>query len=114
MNREPLNIETRHEQDAIVVSPSGDIGYTEATQFRDSLRRAHDERAPRIVVDLSRVDFMTTPGLASLVEALQTAKKRGSKLVLCSLTPKVRAVFEIARLHTVFMIVDSPEAALSA
>ena len=54
---------------------------------------------------------MNTPGLATLVEALQNTNRRSAKLVLCGLTPKVRATFDIAQLHRVFTIVTDQAAA---
>jgi anti-sigma B factor antagonist len=94
-----------------VVTPYGEIGYAEATQFRAYLKQAQDKKTPRVHVDLSNVGFMSTPGLATLVEALQTSKKTQTVLVLCGLQDRVRAVFEIARLHTVFKIVPNLAAA---
>lgn len=94
-----------------VVTPYGEIGYTEATSFRAYLKQAQDKRTPRVLVDLSNVGFMSTPGLATLVEALQTSKKTQTTLILCGLQERVRAVFEIARLHTVFKIVPNLAAA---
>jgi anti-sigma B factor antagonist len=87
-----------------VVTPFGEIGYAEATGFRAYLKQAQDKKVGKLVVDLSNVAFMSTPGLATLVEALQTSKKTQTQLVLCGLQDRVRAVFEIARLHTVFKI----------
>ncbi|MEK6700682.1 MAG: STAS domain-containing protein [Planctomycetota bacterium] len=107
----PTHIEYREEKGTAVVTPFGEIGYPEAAPFRAQLKQAQDKRTPRLVVDLSNVAFMNTPGLATLVEALQTSRRTNTALVLCGLQDRVRAVFEIARLHTVFKIVgDLPTA----
>ncbi len=97
---------------AIVVTPNGEIAYTEAPVFRQWLKKAQDARPERVVVDLTGVGYMNTPGVATLVEALQNAKKNKYRLVLVGLNPNVRAVFEVARLHTVFEIVETRDAAL--
>ena len=86
---------------AVVVSPQGEIGYSEATVFRTWLRKAHDAKTPRVVVDLSKVDYMNTPGVATLVESLQIAKKAKTRLILCGMNEKVFAIFKIARLDTI-------------
>ena len=65
----------------------------------------------KLVLDLSGVPYMDSSGVATLVEALQTQRKAGNKLVLCSLQPKVRGIFEIARLNMVFDIVSDSAAA---
>lgn len=107
-----IRIDYRESDGTAVVTPHGEIGYPEATAFRTHLKQAQDKRTPRVVVDLSNVAFMSTPGLATLVEALQTSKKTQTGLTLCGLQDRVRAVFEIARLHTVFRIVPTLEAAM--
>jgi anti-sigma B factor antagonist len=73
-----------------------------------------DAKPARLVLDLSRVPFMDSSGVATLIEALQLQRRAGSKLVLHGLQPKVRGIFEIARLDTVFTIVDGADAAQKA
>lgn len=97
----------------VVVSPQGEIGYSEATVFRTWLRKAHDAKSPRVVVDLSKVDYMNTPGVATLVESLQIAKKAKTRLILCGMNEKVFAIFKIARLDTVFEITPTAADAIA-
>jgi anti-sigma B factor antagonist len=56
---------------------------------------------------------MDSSGVATLVEAMQVARKQGGRLVLCGLQEKVRSIFEIARLDMVFTIVGSRNEALT-
>ena len=99
-----IRVDYKEEGDNTIVTPYGEIGYPEANAFRNYLRKAQERRG-RVLVDLANVQFMSTPGLATLVEALQSSKRSGNKLVLAGLQDRVRAVFEIARLNTVFTIV---------
>lgn len=95
----------------VVITPMGEISYSEATSFRAVLKRAADLGRPRIVVDLTRVEYMNSPGVATLVEALQNARRARARLILAGITPRVLAIFQIARLHTVFEIRDTLDAA---
>ena len=106
-----VNVERRG--DAVVVSPQGEIAYSEATPFRVAVKRVMDGRPKRVVIDLSHVDYMNTPGLAVMVEALQTARKSQTRLVLCGINPKVKAILQIAKLNTVFEIVETLDAGLA-
>lgn len=116
MSPAPLSIRveevTEGPKGTVVVTPSGEIDYSEAPVFRETLRRVSEGRPVMLIVDLSRVAYMNTPGLATLVEALQNAKKHKTRLVLAGLTEKVAAVFEIARLTRVFEIVPDRSAAI--
>ena len=67
----------------------------------------------RLVIDLSEVPYMDSSGVATLVEAMQVARRRNQKLILCSPQEKVKAIFEIARLDMVFKIVGSRDEAVA-
>lgn len=106
-----LNVALTDEDGMVIVAPKGEIGYQEAPSFRTYFRQAFDKRPTKVIADMSAVSYMSTPGLATLVEALQISKKQGTPLVLCGLSERVRAIFEIARLQTVFTIVADVETA---
>lgn len=107
-----VNAETR--DGAVILAPEGDIDLAHSPTLRNSLRQAHISKPQRLIVDLSMVDYMDSSGVATLVEALQTARRNNTKMVLCGMKDRVRSIFEIARLDTVFAIVDSRDAALTA
>ncbi len=103
-DRPPLNIRSESVGKAAVLAPEGEIGYPEAAAFRVAIRQALDPTPERLVIDLALVEYMNTPGVATLVEALQICKRTNVRLVLCGLNDRVRAIFEIARLQAVFDI----------
>jgi anti-sigma B factor antagonist len=57
---------------------------------------------------------MDSSGVATLVEAMQVARRCDSRLVLCGLQEKVRSIFEIARLDMVFSITPGVDEAMNA
>lgn len=112
MSAGSIRVDYKEEGPVAIVTPHGEIGFPEAPSVRTYLKQAQDKKVPKLVVDLSNVQFMGTPGLAALVEALQTAKRVKTVLVLCGLGDRVRAVFEIARLQTLFTIVPDLASAM--
>ena len=67
-----------------------------------------------VVVDMSGVAVIDSSGVASLLEAFQTARKRGKEFVLASVGESVSRVLKLARLDTVFKITDDVEGAKQA
>jgi anti-sigma B factor antagonist len=110
--RDPLNVSISDRAGATVLSPEGEIGYHEAPILQNAIKAAYDKKPTKLVIDLTGVSYMATPGLATLVEGLQISRKNGTPLVLTGLTERVRAIFEIARLNTVFTITESLDKAL--
>jgi len=57
--------------------------------------------------------YIDSAGLGTLVSALKTARERGGNVWLAGLTPQVKMVVELTRLHFVFEVFDSVEKALT-
>jgi anti-sigma B factor antagonist len=68
----------------------------------------------RVVVDLSRVTYIDSSGLAVLIEGMQNVEDYGGRFALAGLQENVRTIFETARLDQVFLIFPHVDAALSA
>ncbi len=80
------------------------------------LRKAFDgyirRKIGKIVVDFSQVTYVDSSGLATLVELFQRLKKINGKLRICSLSQKVKNVFEITRLAGLFQIYNTADEAV--
>ncbi len=108
---EELDIQTENIADGVLLRPTGEIDLSCAAMLRQRLSKVQETKPLRLIIDLSAVPYMDSSGVATLVEAMQIARRNGSKLVLCGLQVKVRSIFEIARLDMIFTIVDSVEEA---
>ncbi|MGP1271962.1 MAG: STAS domain-containing protein [Phycisphaerales bacterium] len=111
---EPTNIRISTEMhgSAAVVRPVGDIDLSRSPVLREEIKKALGSKPARLVVDLAGVEYMDSSGVATLVEAMQLTKRGGHELVICSLTDRVRSIFEIARLEQVFAIEPDVASAL--
>lgn len=110
------DIEVRRETegDALILTPIGEIDLSRAPALRTHLSDALSTKTSRLIVDLSKVPYMDSSGVATFVECMQLARKKGSKLVLCAMQERVQSIFEIARLDMVFTILGTAEEAKSA
>ena len=111
---EQIQVKIDRHPTGLVVIPSGDIDLSRSPSFRNQLKKALEEGPSRLVISLTEVPYMDSSGVATLVEALQIARRGSIPLVLCGMQSRVRSVFEIARLDSVFTISESVETALEA
>jgi anti-sigma B factor antagonist len=111
---EEMRVEVTREGDTVVVAPSGEVDLSRSPKLRNALRDAQASRPKRVVIDLSDVEYMDSSGVATLVEAYQVARRNGSKMVLCGLMDRVKSIFEIAKLDSVFTITADRSAALKS
>lgn len=63
-----------------------------------------NKEVPALVVDMENVEFIDSQGLQKLLVALRLMQSHKSNLLLCSLQPSVRLVFEISRIDQMFGI----------
>ncbi len=111
---EELDIQTENIADGVILRPTGEIDLSCAAMLRQRLSKVQESKPLRFIIDLAAVPYMDSSGVATFVEAMQMARKKGSKLVLCGLQQRVLSIFEIARLDMVFTIVKDTDAALTA
>ncbi len=102
----------RKEGDAVIVSVRGEIDLQNSPEMRTELIDLLARHGPkRLVLNLSQVPYMDSSAIAVLVELLQKARKTGGRVFLTNLQPRVKGLLEIARLGSIFGIVDGePEA----
>src|SRR5437762_5608769 len=71
------------------------------------------KKPKHLVVDLSRVTYMDSSGLAVLIEGMQKVQEYGGKFALAGPQESVQHIFEIARLDQVFQIFPNVDSALA-
>lgn len=96
----------------IILKPEGRLDITTAWQFRLKLQECISKLSPHIVVNLSKVNFIDSSGLTSLVAGMRDADKEKGSFRLCQVHPEAKLVFEVTMMDSVFEIFDSEEQAL--
>ncbi len=97
---------------AVTLLIEGDIDMSSSPLVRTQLTDLFKKNQKAIIVDLSKVAYVDSSGIATLVEGLQWSHANNTKFRLVCLTPMVKDVFEIARLLTVFEVFESHKEAL--
>jgi anti-sigma B factor antagonist len=93
------------QQDAIEcrVLLSGRITIDTSPHLRDALlERVNSANCQTLVLDLDKVEYIDTSGLAVLVETLRAARTQGKKLRLSRLGERPRYLLETTRLLHLF------------
>jgi anti-sigma B factor antagonist len=97
----------------MIVDVVGQIDLHSSPDLRKVLLDALREKsAPRVVVNLERVDYMDSSGVAALVEGLKTSMGLSTRFVLCGLGPAVKEMLKLTQLLSVFQVCESEEQAL--
>ena len=100
-----MHIVNKSYDDVLVLSPEGRIDHGNSEDFRNSLGPFVDRcksGGERIVLDLGRVDYISTAGLRCFMLAEKQAKTQGGTIVVAAMQPVVKEIFEISRFTLVF------------
>ena len=97
-----------------VLPLEGEIDLHVSPRVAISLAQITQKKLTPVIVDLSRVSYIDSSGLAVLIETMQHVEEYGGKFALAGLQENVRSIFEIARLDQVFRIYPDVDAALAA
>jgi anti-sigma B factor antagonist len=95
------------------VELEGDLDFHSSPDLRRELTKLVERQTAKVLVDLKKVPYIDSSGLATFVELFQRMKRYGGKLVLYNLPPGVRSVFEISKLDTIFQLAGNEKDAVS-
>jgi anti-sigma B factor antagonist len=103
------------DDDMTVVDVSGEIDMETGPAFQQGLLRAIGAGRGGLIVDLSQATFLDSSALTSLVNAFDSLRRQGGgTLSIVATDPRMRALFDVARLERDFRIYDSRADALAA
>ena len=101
-----MNCEIRDEGGIAVVALTGDVDLESSPKVRSALLDCVGTKR-RVLVDMSEVSYIDSSGVASLVEAFQTARKGETSFALVEVSEAAMRVLQLARLDKVFAIHDT-------
>lgn len=78
------------------------------------IQEACDAGKANILFDLSDLRIMNSTGLNILVNSLTQARKSGGEVLICGVSEKIKQLFIITKLNTIFQVFDTEEEALKA
>jgi anti-anti-sigma factor len=73
-----------------------------------------DTDKPRVVLNLSRLKFISSAFVAGMIALQKRVRSAGGRLILCGMHPIVRETLHGARLDTFFEICESEQDALGS
>ena len=88
----------------------GEINISTSPQLKKEMEKV---TTAKVVINLAKVGYVDSSGLATLVELLKKARSKGGALHLTNLSDKVRSLFEITKLDKLFGIFPDDAAAVA-
>jgi len=99
---------------AIILHPNGRLDQDTAATFQDRLLQAIGSGGKGVIVDFSKVPYVSSVGLRAIMIAAKQGKADGISLAVADLTPTVSEIFEISRFNFVVDIHEKLRDAVEA
>ena len=65
-------------------------------------------QSPRVIIDMSGVEFCDSTGMNVLLSCLRQARERGGELELAAPRPAIKKILQVTGLDAVFTVADFP------
>lgn len=95
-----------------LVETVGRLDGESAQQFAEVLDRLVDTGRTKIALDLSSLEYISSPGLREIVRVYKRAHQGDGDIRIINPNDRVRAVFELAGLDTLLAIFATPVEAI--
>ena len=101
--------------DIRIIELSGKITIgTGDVKLRELITQAVDDGKNNILLDLGGVTAIDSSGIGEMVACYTTVTKRGGRLKLMHLSPKINDILQVTQLITVFDVFDDEREAVGS
>lgn len=110
-----MTIKEKMYGDVAVLSLKGNLmGDPDTTDVRDKIYSLLQDDVKKIILDMSKVKWINSSGLGTLIAAMTSVKNKGGDMKLAGVTEKVESLFMITQLIKVFKTYENVDRALAS
>jgi len=90
------------------------MGGPEGMEVHEKVKSLLKDKITKIVIDLSKVKWMNSSGLGILMACLASVQNAGGKMKISSATEKIKNLFMITKLITIFETYENTDRAVAS
>ncbi len=96
----------------VVITPTGRLDAASAQAFQERLVSCIDGGDTSVLLDLVRLDYISSVGLRALLSAAKRLQACDGRFAVCALTDNVREVFRVSGFDTIIDVHPDRDTAL--
>ena len=108
-----MSVKIENKNGLSVFHVEGEIDINSAPAIKKSFDKLLSSKTPKVIINLSKVTYVDSSGLATMVEILKNMRSYGGRLRLTNLSAKIKSLFEITKLEKLFEIMADEAEAIS-
>ena len=107
----PFNVTTL--DDVTVLSLVGEIDLYGALELKKQINEIVDEEIKKIMINLSELDHLGSPGLGGILYAQNKMTEAGGRMVLTGINENIGKILKISKVTSVLIICKDEKEALN-
>jgi anti-sigma B factor antagonist len=107
-----MEINEQKTDQCVIIGITGRLDTTNYSILEKKLMELIDSHHDKILVECSKMDYVSSSGLRILLMALKKITMAKGKFVLCGLQENIREIFEISGFTNIFEIYNTRDEAL--
>lgn len=106
-----INLETK--KDVLLIRLKGELDHHTAENLRNKVSdEIEKNNIHHIILNLEELAFMDSSGLGVILGRYKQIQSQGGEMVVCSISPAVKRLFEMSGLFKIIRLVDDEQYAL--
>jgi anti-sigma B factor antagonist len=102
-----VEISEKREGDIVVLMPVGHVDNETSAEFQTRLLEVVGEGKGRVLIDFTRVDYISSAGLRALMTASKKTKAGGGRIAVAVLSAMVKEIYDISRFTLIVPAFDT-------
>ncbi len=109
-----MKIAEERQSTVVVLTPEGSLNSVDSPQLEEVVFRVIEEGETRLLIDLSKVSYISSRGLRVFLLAAKKMAETSGRLAACSLNEFVFKAFEAVGFHDVVTVFDTAAQAVES
>lgn len=100
-------------ENVLIIRLTGELDHHEATILREAWQnKLHEGTVKHVILNLEEVTFMDSSGIGVLLGRYKEILELGGELVICSVNPSIKRIFEMSGMFKIIRIESDEQFAL--
>lgn len=109
-----LHIDLEKKQTVLLVRLTGELDHHTSEQLKTKIEMVLEENdvIQHLVLNLQSLSFMDSSGIGVILGRYKQIKKRNGEVIVCSISPQIKRLFEMSGLFKIIRLEESERNAL--
>ena len=99
-----MDIRTRHYNDVAILSVNGRLDSASSPQLSQTISEQMEAGFHRLVIDLKRVDFLSSAGIKAMILGVQHSRRQGGDMRIANAQAQVKYVLNLTGVDSVIKV----------